>query len=183
MDHDIEIEKRTFADLIKLGKELNMPLLATNDLHYTHHKDSSAHEVLLCIQSGSTLADPKRFKFDNAEFYLKSAKQMRELFKDFPESCDNTLLIAERCNTTMREGENLLPQFPVPNNESEDSWLIKQANLGLAKKLDGKIPNNYQRAVGFRIRCNDKDGFSWLFLGSGRSLQSCPSSGNPRWSW
>ncbi|MEN9351943.1 MAG: hypothetical protein RL455_884, partial [Actinomycetota bacterium] len=116
MDHNIDIEKRTFNDLIKLGKELNMPLLATNDLHYTHHEDSSAHEVLLCIQSGSTLADPKRFKFENSEFYLKSAKQMRELFKDFPESCDNTLLIAERCNTTMREGENLLPQFPVPNN-------------------------------------------------------------------
>lgn len=164
MDHDIEIEKRTFADLIKLGKELNMPLLATNDLHYTHHKDSSAHEVLLCIQSGSTLADPKRFKFDNAEFYLKSAKQMRELFKDFPESCDNTLLIAERCNTTMREGENLLPQFPVPNNESEDSWLIKQANLGLAKKLDGKIPNNYQERLDFELDVMIKMGFPGYFL-------------------
>ena len=164
MDHKIEIEKRTFADLIKLGKELNMPLLATNDLHYTHHDDSSAHEVLLCIQSGSTLADPKRFKFENSEFYLKSAKQMRELFKDFPESCDNTLLIAERCNTTMREGENLLPQFPVPNNESEDSWLIKQANLGLAKKMDGKIPANYQERLDFELDVMIKMGFPCYFL-------------------
>ena len=164
MDHKIEIEKRTFADLIKLGKELNMPLLATNDLHYTHHDDSSAHEVLLCIQSGSTLADPKRFKFENSEFYLKSAKQMRELFKDFPESCDNTLLIAERCNTTMREGENLLPQFPVPNNESEDSWLIKQANLGLAKKMDGKIPANYQERLDFELDVMIKMGFPGYFL-------------------
>ncbi len=164
MDHKIDIEKRTFADLIKLGKELNMPLLATNDLHYTHHDDSSAHEVLLCIQSGSTLADPKRFKFENSEFYLKSAKQMRELFKDFPESCDNTLLIAERCNTTMREGENLLPQFPVPNNESEDSWLIKQANLGLAKKMDGKIPANYQERLDFELDVMIKMGFPGYFL-------------------
>ena len=164
MDHGIDIEKRSFADLIKLGKELNMPLLATNDLHYTHHEDSSAHEVLLCIQSGSTLADPKRFKFDNAEFYLKTAKQMRELFKDFPESCDNTLLIAERCNTTMREGENLLPQFPVPNNESEDSWLIKQANLGLAKKMDGKIPANYQERLNFELDVMIKMGFPGYFL-------------------
>ncbi len=164
MDHDIEIEKRTFADLIKLGKELNMPLLATNDLHYTHHDDSSAHEVLLCIQSGSTLADPKRFKFDNSEFYLKSAKQMRELFKDFPESCDNTLLIAERSNITMREGENLLPQFPVPNNESEDSWLIKQANLGLAKKMDGKIPVEYQERLNFELDVMIKMGFPGYFL-------------------
>jgi DNA polymerase-3 subunit alpha len=164
MDHNIDIEKRTFADLIKLGKELNMPLLATNDLHYTHHDDSSAHEVLLCIQSGSTLADPKRFKFENSEFYLKSAKQMRELFKDFPESCDNTLLIAERCNTTMREGENLLPQFPVPNNESEDSWLIKQANLGLAKKMDGKIPVEYQERLNFELDVMIKMGFPGYFL-------------------
>ena len=164
MDHNIDIERRTFADLIKLGKELNMPLLATNDLHYTHHDDASAHEVLLCIQSGSTLADPKRFKFENSEFYLKSAKQMRELFKEFPESCDNTLLIAERCNTTMREGENLLPQFPVPNNESEDSWLIKQANIGLAKKMDGKIPTEYQERLDFELDVMIKMGFPGYFL-------------------
>ena len=164
MDHNIDIEKRTFNDLIKLGKELGMPLLATNDLHYTHHEDSAAHEVLLCIQSGSTLADPKRFKFENSEFYLKSAKQMRELFKDFPESCDNTLLIAERCNTTMREGENLLPQFPVPSNESEDSWLIKQANIGLAKKMGGKIPANYQERLDFELDVMIKMGFPGYFL-------------------
>ncbi len=164
MDHNIDIEKRTFADLIKLGKELKLPLLATNDLHYTHHEDSSAHEVLLCIQSGSTLADPKRFKFENSEFYLKSAKQMRELFKEFPESCDNTLLIAERCNTTMREGENLLPQFPVPNNESEDSWLIKQANLGLNKKMDGKVPAEYQERLDFELDVMIKMGFPGYFL-------------------
>jgi DNA polymerase-3 subunit alpha len=164
MDHNIEIETRTFQDLIKLGKELNMPLLATNDLHYTHHDDSAAHEVLLCIQSGSTLADPKRFKFENSEFYLKSAQQMRQLFKDFPESCDNTLLIAERCNTTMREGENLLPRFTVPNGESEDSWLIKQANLGLSKKLAGNVPAEYQERLNFELDVMIKMGFPGYFL-------------------
>jgi DNA polymerase-3 subunit alpha len=164
MDHNIDIETRTFKDLIKLGKELNMPLLATNDLHYTHHDDSAAHEVLLCIQSGSTLADPKRFKFENSEFYLKSAKQMRQLFKDFPESCDNTLLIAQRCETTMREGENLLPRFTVPNGESEDSWLIKQANLGLNKRLDGKVPNDYQQRLDFELDVMIKMGFPGYFL-------------------
>jgi len=87
MDHSIDIEKRVFTDLLKLGKDLNLPPLATNDLHYTFNKDASAHEVLLCVQSGSTLADPKRFKFENSEFYLKSAAQMRMIFKDIPESC------------------------------------------------------------------------------------------------
>ena len=164
MDHSIEIEKRAFNDLIKLGKELNLPLLATNDLHYTHHADAAAHEVLLCIQSGATMADPKRFKFENAEFYLKSAAQMRELFKEFPESCDNTLLIADRCETTMREGENLLPRFPVPQGESEDSWLRKLANEGLAKRMDNQIPAQYQERLNFELDVMIKMGFPGYFL-------------------
>ena len=77
MDHGIEIEARVKADLMKLGKELGLPLLATNDLHYTRQEDAGAHEALLCVQSGSTLADPKRFKFDNDSFYVKTAAQMR----------------------------------------------------------------------------------------------------------
>lgn len=164
MDHSIEIEKRAFNDLIKLGKELNLPLLATNDLHYTHLDDAAAHEVLLCIQSGATMADPKRFKFENSEFYLKSAAQMRALFEDFPESCDNTLLIADRCETTMREGENLLPRFPVPQNESEDSWLRKLANEGLAKRMDNQIPVEYQERLNFELDVMIKMGFPGYFL-------------------
>jgi len=164
MDHSIDIEKRILSDLLKLGKELNLPLLATNDLHYTHHKDAAAHEVMLCIQSGSTLADPKRFKFDNYEFYLKSAQQMRQLFKDLPGACDNTLLIAERCETTMREGENLLPRFPVPAGESEDSWLIKQSNQGLAAKMNNQIPPEYQERLNFELDVMIKMGFPGYFL-------------------
>jgi DNA polymerase-3 subunit alpha len=164
MDHSIDIEKRVLTDLLKLGKELNLPLLATNDLHYTHHRDAAAHEVMLCIQSGSTLADPKRFKFDNSEFYLKSAQQMRQLFKDLPGACDNTLLIAERCEITMREGENLLPRFPVPAGESEDSWLIKQSNQGLAAKMNDQIPPEYQERLNFELDVMIKMGFPGYFL-------------------
>ena len=120
MHHDIEVENRVKADLLKLSKDLNIPLLATNDLHYTYKEDAQAHEVLLCVQSGSTIADPKRFKFDGDQFYLKSAAEMRELFKEHPESCDNTLLIAERVDVKLREGENLLPQFPVPEGKYRD---------------------------------------------------------------
>ena len=128
MDHNIDIENRVKADLIKISKELNIPLLATNDLHYTYKDDATSHEVLLCVQSGSTLADPKRFKFDGDQFYLKSAAEMRELFRDHPEACDNTLLIAERVDVKLREGENLMPQFPVPVGETEDSWLVKESD-------------------------------------------------------
>ena len=88
MDHGIDIENRVKADLLKLGKELNLPLLATNDLHYTFHEDAASHEALLCVQSGSTLADPKRFKFDNDEFYLKTPAQMRELIQQMKAEFD-----------------------------------------------------------------------------------------------
>ena len=106
-----------------------MPLLATNDLHYTFAQDAKHHAALLAVQSGTTLSDPKRFKFDSEEFYLKDAATMRRLFKDLEVACDNTLLIAERCNVTLRENENLLPKFPVPDRENENSWLVKQAKV------------------------------------------------------
>ncbi len=164
MDHGIEIENRVKEDLLKLGKELGLPLLATNDLHYTHHEDAASHEALLCVQSGSTLADPKRFKFDNNEFYLKSAAQMRTLFAEIPESCDNTLLIAERCNVTMRENENLLPQYSVPTGETEDSWLTKESNKGLAARLDGKVEPKYQERLDYELEVMIKMGFPGYFL-------------------
>ena len=164
MDHGIDIETRVKTDLLKLGKELGLPLLATNDLHYTHHEDAASHEALLCVQSGSTLADPKRFKFDNSEFYLKSAAEMRTLFSEIPEACDNTLLIAERCNIKMRENENLLPQYSVPKGETEDSWLRKEANKGLLARLDGKVDTNYQERLNYELEVMIKMGFPGYFL-------------------
>jgi DNA polymerase-3 subunit alpha len=86
MDHGLGIEKRVMSDLIRLAKELSLPLVATNDLHYVHAQDAGAQEILLAIQSGSTLADPNRFKFDSNEFYLKTPAQMRELFRDHPDA-------------------------------------------------------------------------------------------------
>ena len=164
MDHGIDIENRVKTDLLKLGKELGLPLLATNDLHYTRHEDAASHEALLCVQSGSTLADPKRFKFENSEFYLKSAKEMRALFSEIPESCDNTLLIAERCNITMRENENLLPRYSVPKGETEDTWLRKESNIGLANRLDGKVDAKYQERLDYELEVMIKMGFPGYFL-------------------
>ncbi|NCZ56870.1 MAG: DNA polymerase III subunit alpha [Actinobacteria bacterium] len=164
MDHGIDIESRVKADLLKLGKELGLPLLATNDLHYTFHEDARAHEALLCVQSGSTLADPKRFKFDNDEFYLKTPAQMRELFKEIPESCDNTLLIAERCNVTLREGENLLPRFEVPAGETEDSWLVKESERGLQERLGARVTEQHRARLKYELDVMIKMGFPGYFL-------------------
>ena len=164
MDHGIDIENRVKADLLKLGKELKLPFLATNDLHYTFHEDAPAHEALLCVQSGSTLADPKRFKFDNSEFYVKTAAQMRELFKDLPESCDNTLLIAERCNVTLREGENLLPQFEVPTGQTEDSWLRTLSHEGLKHRLGDRTTPEHISRLDYELDVMIKMGFPGYFL-------------------
>jgi DNA polymerase-3 subunit alpha len=164
MDHGIYIESRVKADLLKLGKELGLPLLATNDLHYTFNEDARSHEALLCVQSGSTLADPKRFKFDNDEFYLKTPAQMRELFKEIPESCDNTLLIAERCNVTLREGENLLPRFEVPTGETEDSWLIKEAERGLINRMGARLTDAHHARLKYELEVMIKMGFPGYFL-------------------
>jgi DNA polymerase-3 subunit alpha len=164
MDHGIEIERRVKDDLLKLAKELGLPLLATNDLHYTYADDARHHEALLCIQSGSTLADPKRFKFENGEFYLKDAATMRRLFKDIEEACDNTLVIAERCNTTLRENENLLPKFPVPTGETEDSWLVKEAHRGLREKFTGEIPAGHIERLNYELEVMTKMGFPGYFL-------------------
>ena len=164
MEHGIEIEKRTRTDLLKLAKDLNIPLLATNDLHYTYKEDEQAHAALLCIQSGSTLADPKRFKFENDEFYLKSARQMRELFAEIPEACDNTLLIAERCQITFREGENLLPQFPVPKGETEESWLEKEVARGLAMRFPDGVPPEHLKRAAYEVQVICQMGFPGYFL-------------------
>jgi DNA polymerase III subunit alpha len=164
MDHGIDIETRVKEDLLKLGRELKLPLLATNDLHYTRHEDAPAHEALLCVQSGSTLADPKRFKFDNDEFYLKTPAQMRELFKDFPEACDNTLLIAERCNIKLREGENLMPAFAVPQGETEDSWLRKESERGLNERFHGAASPAHLERLNYELGVMIKMGFPGYFL-------------------
>lgn len=164
MEHGIEIEARTKLDLLKLAKDLNLPLLATNDLHYTKQSDEQAHAALLCIQSGSILADPKRFKFDSDQFYLKSAAEMRQLFAEIPEACDNTLLVAERCEVSFREGENLLPQFPVPAGESEESWLEKEVARGLAQRFPDGVPQEHLKRAAYEVQVICQMGFPGYFL-------------------
>lgn len=164
MDHGLEIERNTRADLLKLAKELKLPLVATNDLHYTHAEDASAHAALLCVQSGSTLADPKRFKFDADEFYLKSPQEMRQLFSDFPEACDNTLLIAERCNVEFNTDANYMPKFPTPPGEDEHSWFVKEVEKGLAYRFPNGVPDKVQKQAEYEVGIITQMNFPGYFL-------------------
>ncbi|MFM6971675.1 MAG: DNA polymerase III subunit alpha, partial [Rhodoluna sp.] len=163
MDHGLEIERRPMQDLLRLAKELNIPLLATNDLHYTHSADAAAHEALLCVQSGSTLVDPNRFRFDSQEFYLKTPEQMRALFPDHPEACDNTLLIAERCNVEFIE-RKLMPRFPVPEGHSESSWFEEEVKRGMDRRYRNEIPLEQAKQVSYEVEVIKQMGYEGYFL-------------------
>ncbi len=165
MDHGLSIEKDIQLDLLRLARELNLPLVATNDLHYTKAEDSVAHAALLCVQSGSTLADPNRFKFDADEFYLKSAAQMRELWKELPEACDNTLRIAERCEVSFSEGEGqYMPRFPCPPGENEESQFIKEVERGLHRRFPAGVPDYARKQAAFEIEVIVGKGYPGYFL-------------------
>ena len=139
MDHGLSIESRVRADLMRLAADLDLPLVATNDLHYTRREDSIGHEALLCVQSGSTMNDPNRFRLEGDGYYLKSPAEMREIWRELPQACDNTLLIAERCEVSFAEGRNLMPRFPVPAGETEETWFVAEVERGLARRYPAGI--------------------------------------------
>jgi DNA polymerase-3 subunit alpha len=164
MDHGLSIERRTREDLLKIARDLKLPLLATNDLHYTKAEDADAHEVLLCVGTRTTLDDPKRFKLDARDFYLKTSQEMRTLWNELPEACDNTLLIAERCNVTFTEGGDLMPKFSVPAGESEESWLVKEVEAGLQKRFPNGVPDAHRKQAAYEVGVVTQMGFPGYFL-------------------
>jgi DNA polymerase-3 subunit alpha len=168
MDHGLDIERTVFEGLIRLGRDLDLPMIATNDLHYTHADDADAHEVLLCVQSGKTMADPSRFKFDGRDFYLKSPAEMRSLWADkhdLREACDNTLLIAERCDVSFTEGNgSYMPRFPVPAGESEHSWFEKEVDAGLARRYPGGLSERVRQQADYEVGVIKQMNFPGYFL-------------------
>jgi DNA polymerase-3 subunit alpha len=134
-ENHIPEQKKVNAGLLKIARELSLPLVATNDCHYLRREDAFAHEVLLCIQTGKTLRNPDRMKFSTDEFYFRSPEEMAALFAHCPESLQNTLEIAERCNVELQLNQPQFPRFPVPEGETLDSLLEKEAQGGLEKRL------------------------------------------------
>ena len=164
MDHGLSIERRVMTDLLRISKDLDIPLVATNDSHYTHQHDSTSHAALLCVQSGSTLDDPKRFKFDGDGYYIKSPAEMRRIFRDHPEACDNTLLIAERCQVEFNTAANYMPRFPVPAGETEESWFVKEVEKGLEFRYPAGIPDAVRAQAEYETGVIVQMGFPGYFL-------------------
>ncbi|WP_245244222.1 DNA polymerase III subunit alpha [Tessaracoccus sp. MC1865] len=165
MDHGLDIETRVRKDLLRLAKDLSLPLVATNDLHYVHAHDADAHDTLLCVSAGSRKAETSRFKFDGNGYYLKSAEEMRSLFRELPEACDNTLAIAERIETKFDEGMGTyMPRYPVPEGETEDSWFHKEVERGLQARYHGNISQEVRERAEFETSIIASMGFTGYFL-------------------
>ncbi|HEV7469084.1 MAG TPA: DNA polymerase III subunit alpha [Pseudonocardia sp.] len=177
MDHGIEIEKRVQEDLFALKKKLDLPGLATNDLHYTYPDDNKPHEVLLCVQTGKTMSDPNRFKFDAQDFYLKSAAEMRAQWDPLhPEACDNTLAVAERVGISFAS-QDLMPRAPVPEGETEESWLIKEVERGLHTRFPNGVTEQYRKQAEYELGVIIQMGFPGYFLVTADLIQYAKSVG------
>jgi DNA polymerase-3 subunit alpha len=174
MDHGLDIENRVRDGLLRLAKDLQIPLLATNDSHYVNQADAKSQEHLLCINSGSTMDIPagdgpgQRFAFSGDGYYIKSPAEMRALWVDkydLREACDNTLLIAERCDVAFTEGNGtFMPRFPCPPGEDETSWLIKEVEKGLAYRYPGGVSEEVRRQADFEVGVITQMGFPGYFL-------------------
>ncbi|MFF0226231.1 DNA polymerase III subunit alpha [Streptomyces sp. NPDC004629] len=167
MDHGLDIEREVRADLLRLAKELSIPLLATNDAHYVTEDQADAHDSLLCIGVGKNKDAPNRFRFNGSGYYLKSAAEMRGLFSELPEACDNTLLIAERIESydEVFDYVDEMPQFPdVPEGETQESWLRKETLKGLAMRYGDPVPQHVLDRFETEMTVIGPMGFSSYFL-------------------
>lgn len=171
-DHGIPEQRRTNPLLIDLARKLNAPLLATNDSHYNSREDSVAHDALLCVQTGAVLADEKRFKFHGDQHYLKSAAEMRQLFSEVEEACDNTLWIAERAQVEIEFGKPKLPEFPVPiefqsNKSYEESaagYLKHLTYTGASRRYGSNPDQGVKARLDYELSVISEMGFSAYFL-------------------
>nr|WP_214323805.1 DNA polymerase III subunit alpha [Nonomuraea sediminis] len=167
MDHGLAIERRVRDDLLRLGKQLGLPPLATNDSHYVTEDQARAHDVLLCVGTGKRLEDANRFRFSGSGYYLQPADRMRALWdEEVPGACDNTLLIAERIGDygDVFAHRDLTPRFPVPEGETESSWLRMQTLEGARKRYGAQPPREVLDRIDYELSVIDTMGFPGYFL-------------------
>ncbi|MDD3537650.1 MAG: DNA polymerase III subunit alpha [Eubacteriales bacterium] len=144
-DQGLPEEQKIFPEMLRLSRETGIPLVATNDVHYVNREDARPHDILLCIQTGKTLSDTDRMRFPNDEFYLKSEKEMRDLFASVPEAVDNSLVIANQCDFHFNFKELHIPDFQMPEGKTEESYLRELCEAGLVKRYGDPTPEMRQR--------------------------------------
>jgi len=165
MDHGIREEKIVMPRLISLAREMNVPLVATNDCHYLEEKDADAQEVLLCIQTGKTLDDANRMRMDTRQLYVKSEDEMRTLFAACPDAVDRTQEIADRCNVEFEFGVTRLPHYPVPEGETALSMLTRLTHEGLRERYpDAKKTDEPWQRLNYELNVISSMGYVDYFL-------------------
>ncbi|MEV0280469.1 DNA polymerase III subunit alpha, partial [Streptomyces sp. NPDC050610] len=167
MDHGIEIERRVRDGLLEIGRKLGIPPLVTNDSHYTYAHESSAHDALLCIQTGKNLSDPDRFRFDGTGYYLKSSDEMYAIDSSdaWQQGCANTSLVAEQIDTAgMFEKRDLMPKFEVPEGYTEVTWFREEVARGMRRRFPGGWEAGYQRQAEYEMDIVVQMGFPGYFL-------------------
>ncbi|WJY92660.1 DNA polymerase III subunit alpha [Corynebacterium faecale] len=170
MDHGLDIETRVRSELLEIGRKLNLPPLVTNDCHYVLESQAQAHEAMLCVQTGKTLHDEDRFKFDGTGYYIKTAEQMRALWDDtVPDGCDNTLWIAERVQDYgeiwKEQPHERMPVADVPEGYTPTSWLHHEVMAGLEDRFPGQeVPREYIERAEYEISVIDMKGYPSYFL-------------------
>ncbi len=149
--------------LTEIANQLGLQTIATNDFHYLTQEDARAQDLMLCIGTNSIITEEKRFKFPNDQFYMKTEEEMRQALKDFPEACDNTVLVAEKCNVEL-ERDSILPRFPLPEGETEESYFRKRVQEGLIKRYGSPVPNDAQERADYEMSVIIQQGFPAYFL-------------------
>jgi len=162
-DHGIREQALINQELIRMSHETGIPLVATNDVHYVDREDAQVHDVLLCIQTGKTIADENRMKFETDEFYIKSTEEMYELFKYVPEALDNTVEIANRCNVDFTFGHIHLPKFDVPEGYNSDAYLRHLCEKGMNEKYK-EITDELRERMDYELSVIEKMGYADYFL-------------------
>jgi DNA polymerase-3 subunit alpha len=165
MDHGLGLEQRTREGLKRVATDLSLPYVVTNDSHYTRPEDARAHGVLLCVQTGTNMADPNRFKLEGDGYYVKSPAEMRAIStaEEWQAGCDSTLLIAERADVTFTKS-NLMPRFPLPDGETEQSWLRKEVWAGMDRRYPDGYDEQRRQQAEYEIGVIEQMGFCAYFL-------------------
>jgi len=162
-NHGLEEELKATPALVQIARELDIALVATNDLHYVHAADADMHDILLCIQTGKIRADENRMRFANDQFYLKSEEEMAALFRAWPEALENTAKIASRCNVEFEFGQLFLPDYEVPAGYDLQSYLRHLCEEGLARRYSA-VGEDLRRRLDFELDAINKMGFPGYFL-------------------
>ena len=162
-DHGIPEQRAVNQGIMRLSRELNLPLVVTNDAHYLRREDSVIQDVLLCIQTGKTVDDPKRMKFQTDEFYLKSEEELRQLFPNCPEAFENTAKIAQRCNLDFEFHKYHLPSFPVPEGYTNEEFFRKLCEDGFSQRYENP-PKEYRERLKYEIGVISRMGYVNYYL-------------------